>query len=68
MNDGAAAESWQPQFQVNGCWVGNGYRFTTEEAALVCAESFAARWALRGKNIGQARAVRTSDPPNKEDW
>ena len=58
--------SWQPQFQVNGKWHGNGYRFGSRERALEFAESVAARRVLRGDPIGEVRAVSTDDPVNRE--
>jgi hypothetical protein len=56
---------WQPQIQVNGKWLGNGYRFESREEALDYAESIAARRAFRGERVGGARAVETGDPPNQ---
>ena len=59
--------SYEPQFQVNGRWLANGYRFETQRAALAFAESVAARRALKGDAVGKTRAVRTNDPPNRGD-
>jgi hypothetical protein len=59
--------SWQPQFQVNGKWLANGYRFDTRERALRFAETVAARRALKGEAVGKTRAVKTADPPNQSD-
>jgi hypothetical protein len=59
--------SWQPQIEINGKWCGNGYRFATRKRALSWAESIAARRAVRGDDIGKARAVETTDPVNQDD-
>jgi hypothetical protein len=65
MND--TAGSWQPQFQVNGKWHGNGYRFGSRKRALEFAESVAARRALRGDPIGEVRAVPMDEPVNRKE-
>jgi restriction system protein len=65
--DTAQAKSWRPQIQIDGKWLGNGFRFSSEAAALKFAERAAARRAYRGDRVGGARAVATSDPPNQSE-
>jgi hypothetical protein len=59
--------SWQPQFQINGKWLGNGFRFSSQAAALDFANAVASRRALHGDCIGSVRAVPAADPPNQAD-
>jgi hypothetical protein len=59
--------SWQPQIEINGKWRGNGYRFATRKEALRFADSIAARRAFKGDDIGEVRAVETTDPVNQDE-